>query len=297
VSDSQPSFVHLANYLFTTIRLEVLATDDIGTTTEYVDIRMTESKLNAFLDNSGITDSMRVAALEYLQKALITDNLLHAYNTSAPILDYYPFAGDSEYQNRWSLGNSGEYLNFSGNWSHSSNGSQNNSGTATSTKIWNNPYSGYNLSIGAYNSNVVSEDSIDLSLQNGSTSWDFGINRTVNGARKHYFKRPGGSPNTNTPSGGTGVGMFEMYYHVTATMNGSYDNYISIYDAANTDVNNGGYTTNYLGQFVLSAPSNLNFVIGGNNSTKNYQFAYNGWGGASAGLESIIQTYNSMLGR
>jgi hypothetical protein len=91
--------------------------------------------------------------------------------------------------------------------------------------------------------------------------------------------------------------MFEMYYRVTATMNGSYDNYISIYDAANTDVNNGGYTTNYLGQFVLSAPSNLNFVIGGNNSTKNYQFAYNGWGGASAGLESIIQTYNSMLGR
>ena len=278
------------NYLFTTIRLEVIATDDVGTTTEQVELKMTEGKLNTFLSNSGITDQTRIAALEYLQNELILADYLYDYNTSGPIIDYYPFAGETEYQNKWSLGKPAEYLNFSGNWSHNPNGSQTDNSTATSTKLWNNPnFGGTALTFGAYISNEVSEASVDMSLQSFVNTWSLGAKRSVSGIEKTYFTTPGRPANTDVDTD-TSRGLFEIY-HQSSVLNNTYYNSARVFNGTvDTTINTGfGQPAN---------PNSGTFIIGGNSSTKNFQFAYNGWGSAaSSTLAGILQTYNSMLGR
>jgi hypothetical protein len=292
--DFQPSLnVNGYNYLFTDIRLEVIGSDDTGTSTPVpsnIDY-FNNPTLDTFLTNSGITDPTRIAALEYLQKSLIVGNYLYNYNTNGPILDYYPFAGENESQNKWSLYYPTEYFNFSGNWTHSSNGSQTNGGTGTSTKPYNNlgVYSGYGMMIGIYNSNPVTENSIDVSLNTIYGNWNFGIQRLVSGNNKAYWTIPPSLVNTSVDVNSS-VGLFTMQHSATATFNGNYDNSINIYNGSNLITTNTGIGT-------YSSTQNSNFVIGGTNSTKNFQFAFNGWLNVGPDLQNIIQTYNSMLGR
>jgi hypothetical protein len=293
--DGQPTYGPYKDQLFTTIRLEVVATDSVGSTSAYTELKLTEAKLNAFLANSRISGTTQVNALEYLQKALITNDFLRDYSSYGTILDYYPFAGSTDFENMWSLGKANEYLTFNGNWTHSANGSQANNSSAISSYRWNSPtWGGLNFSIGAYVSNEVTENSIDLSLSNESGDWGFGIKRDIGGgATRAYFTRPFRIANSSI-SMSTSVGLFEMYYWVSITINGSYDNYVQIFDGS-TSTSNGAY----LGQFNAPAyTQNRTFKVGGDYSTKNFQFAYTGWGSAAnSQLKSIIQTYNSMLGR
>jgi hypothetical protein len=277
------------NYLFTMIRLEVIATDDVGTTTAVVELKLTESKLNTFLSNSGITDQTRIDALEYLQKSLIVGDYLYDYDNNGSILDYYPFAGDSEYQNKWSLGNPADYLNFNGNWTHNSNGSQTDNSIATSTYPWSHPYNGTSLAFGLYISNNVTEASVDISIQRFANTWSLGAIRRVSGINKTYFTIPGRPVNTDVDTA-TSIGLFEIS-HVNSLLINTYFNSARVFNGVSaTDISTGNYT-----------PGNPNlgtFIIGGNSSTKNFQFAYNGWqASASNVLAGILQTYQSMLGR
>jgi hypothetical protein len=293
-NDFQPSLnINNYNYLFTDIRLEVIGSDDTGTSTPVASNTQyfNNPTLDTFLTNSGITNPTRIAALEYLQKSLIVGNYLYNYNSNGPILDYYPFAGENESQNKWSLYTPSEYLNFSGSWTHSSNGSQTNGGTGTSTKLYNNlgVFGGYGMMIGIYNSNPVTENSIDVSLNTIYGNWNFGVQRIVSGSNKAYWTIPPSLVNTSVDISSS-VGLFLMKHSGTATINGNYDNDITIRNGSNSTVINTGINT-------YSSTQNSNFVIGGTNSTKNFQFVFNGWLDAGSDLQNILQTYNSMLGR
>jgi hypothetical protein len=269
--------------LFTTIRLEVSATDDVGTTTEYVDIRVTDSTLNTFLANSGITDPTRVAALEYLQKSLLTSTSQILSQTN---LDYYPFAGETAEQNKWSLRNPSEYLNFSGNWVHNSNGSQANYGIAQSTRLYNNSFANTQFAYGMYTNTNNIEDFRDLRLDTGIYGvWDFGANRLVNGLNKVYWTA-GATEYTNNDSAGS-LGLSGLFRTQQSGLN-----LMSVISGGSmqTAVSFGG------GQWPLYI--NSVFTIGG--ATKNYQFAFIGnfiTGPQVTELNTILQTYNSMLGR
>jgi hypothetical protein len=292
--DFQPSLnVNGYNYLFTDIRLEVLGSDDTGTSTPVASNTQYFNNpiLDTFLTNSGITNPTRIAALKYLQKTLIVGNYLYNYNSNGPILDYYPFAGENESQNKWSLYSPTESLNFSGSWTHNSNGSQANGGTGTSTKLYNNiaVYGGYGMMIGIYNSNPVTENSIDVSLNTIYGNWNFGVQRLVSGSNKAYWTIPPSLVNTSANISSS-IGLFLMKHSGTVTINGNYDNDITIRNGSNSTVINTGIGT-------YSSTQNSNFVIGGTNSTKNFQFAFNGWLDAGSDLQNIIQTYNSLLGR
>ncbi len=283
IIDTQPYFMPDNTVLFTTIRLEVSATDDVGTTTEYVEIRVSDSKLNTFLANSGITDPTRIAALEYLQKAILTST--SQLGSSAVNLDYYPFAGETAEQNKWSLSNPSEYLNFSGNWIHDRNGSQANYGIAQSTRPYTNSFNNVQFAYGMYTNTNNVEDFRDLRLDTGIYgAWDFGANRQVNGLNKVYWTAGATEYTSNDSAGSVGLsGLFR------AQQSGL--NRVSVISGGNLQS-----PVIFGGQWPLYIDSV--FIIGG--ATKNYQFAFIGnFIGSESVIElnTILQTYNSMLGR
>jgi hypothetical protein len=283
IIDSPPYFAPGPTVLFTTIRLEVSATDDVGTTTEYAEVRVSDSKLNTFLANSGITDPTRIAALEYLQKAILTST--SQLGSSDVNLDYYPFAGETAEQNKWSLSNPSEYLNFSGNWIHDRHGSQANYGIAQSTRPYTNSFNNIQFAYGMYTNTNNIEDFRDLRLDTGIYgAWDFGANRRVNGLNKVYWTAGATEYTSNDSAGSLGLsGLFRAQPSGT--------NSVSV-------ISGGSMQTAVL--FGGSWPLYINsvFIIGG--ATKNYQFAFIGnfiTGPQVVELNTILQTYNSMLGR
>jgi hypothetical protein len=290
--DQQPFIIFGPAQLFTTIRLEVVATDDLGSTSAHTDLKLTEPKLNTFLANSGITNPTRVAALEYLQKAILTST--SQLNISDMNLDYYPFAGETDEQNKWSLGNPSEYLQFIGTWSHSSNGSQANYGIAQSTRAYNNSFNNIQFAYGMY-TNTNEDSSIDdlrllQTYGNQSYAWSFRPQQRVAGVNKVYW----------TAVTTTGV-VQEFTVNLSAGSVGLSGLYRS---RSNTGVNemsviSGGSmqtAITFAGNFGLY--NNSVFIVG--NGTKNYQFAFIAnyiTGEQVTELNTILQTYNSMLGR
>jgi hypothetical protein len=285
IEDFQPSFniANSANYLFTTIRLEIDATDDVGTTTQSIELKLTESTLNTFLTNSGITNPTRVAAVEYLRKAILTSTTV-LYDSDLR-LDYYPFAGETEYQNKWSLSNPSEYLQFSGPWTHNGNGSQANYGIAQSTKLYNNTFGNKQFAYGMYTNTNNLEDFRDLRLDTFNGGWDFGASRRVNGLNKVYWTSVSSNSVTtdftsNDSAGSMGLsGLYRETNSMSVISGGSLQSAVGF----------GGNTNAY---------SNAVFTIGG--ATKNYQFAFIAnfiSGPKVTELNTILQTYQSMLGR
>lgn len=282
INDSPPTIMVGPSVMFTTLELQVTATDDLGSTTVSTSAPVEDANLNTFLANSGISAENRVAALQYLQKELIVGGILS--NNSAN-LDYYPFAGEDEYQNKWSLGNPSEYLQFSGSWSHSANGSQTNGGIATSTKTFNNEINNLTWAYGMYTNTNVTESSIDLSFNTIYGNWEFGAQRDVEGARKVYWTRPGGTIDTSISSVSS-TGLSGLYRYGQNPPN---EMIVISGGTVLGPVSFGG---------VFEAARGYTFVIGGTGSTKNFQFAFNGnnfvyWGP----LKTILENYNTMLGR
>ena len=294
IEDFQPSFniANSANYLFTTIRLEIDATDDVGTTTQSIELKLTDSTLNTFLTNSGITNPTRVAAVEYLRKAILTSTTI-LYNSDLQ-LDYYPFAGETDEQNKWSLGNPSEYLQFIGQWSHSANGSQANYGIAQSTRAYNNSFNNIQFAYGMYtNTDEVSAiDDLRLiqTYGNQSYAWSFRPQQIVNGVNKVYW---------------TSVSTTGVVQEFTGNLSAGSMGLSGLYrNRSNTGVNemyviSGGSMQTAVTFAGNYGPYNSStFIIG--NGTKNYQFAFIAnyiTGEQVTELNTILQTYQSMLGR
>lgn len=281
IVDSPPTIMVESNVMFTTLELEIIATDDNGITRASTSAMVEDGNLNTFLANSGITDRTRIAALQYLQKSIIVGGIL----SNGTNMDYYPFAGEDEYQNKWSLSNPSDYLQFSGSWSHTPDGSQTNGGTATSTKIFNNIVNNTSWAYGMYTNTDVTETSIDMAFNNMYGNWEFGVRRRVSDLDKVYWSRPGGTSDTSVDAVSS-VGLSGLYRYGQNPPN-------TMLVVSNAS---GVNSAEFGGIFAQAR--NYTFVIGGTNSTKNFQFAFNANNFASwSNLSTIIQNYNTMLGR
>jgi len=134
------------------------------------------------------------------------------------------------------------------------------------------------------NTNNV-EDFRDLRLDTGIYgAWDFGANRQVNGLNKVYWTAGATEYTSNDSAGSVGLsGLFR------AQQSGL--NRVSVISGGNLQS-----PVIFGGQWPLYIDSV--FIIGG--ATKNYQFAFIGnFIGSESVIElnTILQTYNSMLGR
>ena len=291
ILDPQPTIPIGANQMFETLELQITATDDNGSTTVSTSTQIQDATLNTFLSNSGITDPTRVAALEYLRKSLATSTTQLLYQTN---MDYYPFAGETDEQNKWSLGNPSEYLQFIGGWSHSGDGSQANYGIAQSTRAYNNSFNNIQFAYGMYTNTdeVSSFDDLRLSQTYGNQSyaWSFRPQQIVNGINKVYW----------TTVSTTGV-VGEETYNVSAGsvgLSGLYRNRNNI-GVNQMFVISAGIQQDPVSFYGNFGPYNSSpFTIG--HGTKNYQFAFIAnflTNEQTTELNTILQTYNSMLGR
>lgn len=257
----------------------------------------------------------KISALQYLRKALLTTSSL-----DSALKDYYPFVGDTENENKWSLKNPNSYLEFSSGWTHSREGSTPN-GSAFATSTYTGVKTAYQQlwSLGYYTSTDVQESSVDISLvQVGEYSTtkvaEFGA-RTIGNAA--FFNTPG-NVNTNktlaTPSySSVGLNLvtsidFGYIPDFRVVLNGSIADWTAngrMYGNSLGNNYNGYNETFVLGSSIRRTYENVavqnNPLISTMGSTKQYQFAFVGTSvynyGSIEGLNTIIQTYNSMLGR
>ena len=317
ITDLQPSWQFTSNTnLFDTFYLKVTATDDNGSTSVSTSpITIQDATLNTFLTNTGINNQTKISALQYLRKALLTTSSL-----DSALKDYYPFVGDTENENKWSLKNPNSYLEFSSGWTHSRDGSTPN-GSAFATSTYTGVKTAYQQlwSLGYYTSTNVQESSVDISLvQVGEYSTtkvaEFGA-RTISNAA--FFNTPG-NVNTNktlaTPSySSVGLNLvtsidFGYIPDFRVVLNGSIADWTAngrMYGNSLGNNYNGYNETFVLGSSISrqyeNAAVQYNPLISTMGSTKQYQFAFVGTSvynyGSIEGLNTIIQTYNSMLGR
>ena len=161
--DIQPFYNVRYGDLFTNLQLQVTASDSSGSTVaSSTAVRVEDSDLVTFLANSGITNGTTISALEGLQKGLKSSSI------HENLLDYYPFAGTTANQQKWSLKYPNSYLEFNSGWTFSSNGAQasgsanGGQGTfASSSTSFSNTAFGL-TDIGIYNGANITEDSIDI---------------------------------------------------------------------------------------------------------------------------------------
>jgi hypothetical protein len=121
-----------------TIKFEVVAEDDTGTTTESILIPVTDPMFNTYLSNTGITDQTTISALSYLRREMLTPRANYSgpyengafYILESLLIDYYPIAGNTRNQHKWSMKNPDYAFQFEGNlagfrtsyWGHNSSG-------------------------------------------------------------------------------------------------------------------------------------------------------------------------------
>ena len=318
----QPSYNPSYNDMFTNLQLQVTASDSIGTTVTTSNIvRVQDLDLEIFLTNSGITGSITISALEGLQKGLKSSSI-HQY-----LFDYYPFAGTTVNEQKWSLKNPNEYLRFNNGWTFSSEGAQanstvnNNQGTFASSS-----YSYINnfglTDIGIYNGANVVEDSFDIVSYYETNTAPF-VYAPVRLSLKTNGFNGGTTPNTlsilsnsnqytasiNSPlgligiAGGGGNGGANSYTYTAFQSRGSNLPAAVVSQWNSVYTNTNPYQSQKI-RIGSGASSPQNTHLPGN---KLYQFAYAGYylGEAPSGLPQeiykilgpIIQNYQSALGR
>jgi hypothetical protein len=170
--------------LGTTIKFEVVVTDDNGTTTESVLIPVTDPILNTYLSNTGISDSTTISALKYLRQEMLTPRANYGgpyepgafYILESLLIDYYPIAGDTRDQHKWSMKNPNYALQFEGDlvgyrpsyWEHTSAGM-------------------YSSDTSNQNNNVVSEYSANYYATSDSASIGFAFGIFSNTSNSSFF--------------------------------------------------------------------------------------------------------------
>lgn len=136
--DPNSSTGFTTNEIGKSITFEVVATDANGATTESISINVEDPVLNTYLRNTGITDSTTIDALKYLRRQMLKPraNSLYGdvnyvfYNFESLLTDYYPIAGNTRDQQKWSMKNPDYAFQFEGNlagfrtsyWGHNSSG-------------------------------------------------------------------------------------------------------------------------------------------------------------------------------
>lgn len=311
--DIQPFYNPSYNELFTTIQLQVTASDDLGTSVASSNsVRISDYELTLFLSSSGITDYTTISALEYLQKAIKSDFYLRDY-----LLDYYPFAGTTENNQKWSLKNPYSYLDFSSGWTFNSAGAQANSsinsgqGTYATSSVPFNNLNGYLTDIGIYNGANISENSIDIAAYY-ITNYGYSVFSPVQlslqtTSNKLQINSNQGNLYTasiSSPLGLVGIASDGGFANMTYTAFRSHSGDPSG-SALGTwtpiDPNSTPYQ-NYKIRIGSGASTPSTSNLPGN---KLYKFAYAGYNlGYNDGatnlykkLSAIIQTYQLMLGR
>lgn len=120
------------------ITFQVVATDANGATTESISINVEDPVLNTYLANTGIADSTTIDALKYLRRQMLKPRANGSYgdvnyvfyNFESLLTDYYPIAGNTRDQQKWSMKNPDYAFQFEGNlagfrtsyWGHNSSG-------------------------------------------------------------------------------------------------------------------------------------------------------------------------------
>ena len=293
-----------SSYLFQPISLQITASNGYGSASTQIDAVVTDHLYNSYVSNSGITDSTTLNALQYLQKELRNEYAIDW------LPDYYPLAGTTKDQQKWSMRQPNNYLDFSSGWTFNNSGSQ-----ATGTGSFATSSYISNLATG-----LLFYSATDTIVTN-TASFDIGLYDTYN-------------PNVN---------LIEIYTKVTASMGNPFYHmiFVSTYSAgagSNVDIyRNNNPTSGWYGtrivqgqtytyspiitgsilpdtryvqdtqfggtKLVLGGRHNPSQITGSFSSTKLYQFValdagvyldpyYN-----VKGLKHIVQTYNSMLGR
>jgi hypothetical protein len=136
--DPNSSYAFNTTQIGKTITFQVVATDDNGTTTESISINVVDPALNTYLSNTGITDSTTIDALKYLRRQMLKPRANSSYgdvnyvfyNFESLLTDYYPIAGNTRDQQKWSMKNPDYAFQFEGNlagfrtsyWGHNSSG-------------------------------------------------------------------------------------------------------------------------------------------------------------------------------
>ena len=316
--DVQPFYNVTYDDLFTNLQLQVTAVDSVGTTVTSSNIvRVQDQDLEIFLTNSGITGSVTILALEGLQKGLKSSSI-HSY-----LLDYYPFAGSTVNEQKWSLKNPNSYLDFSSGWTFSSAGAQANSTVNSGQGTFaSSSYSFINnfglTDIGIYNGANVVEDSYDIAayyIPSSNQSITFSpVQLTLKtSADKLQINSNQGSVYTasidSSPLGligiaGSGGDGGANSYTYTAFQSRGSNLTGSLVGQWSSIYNNATAFQNYKIRIGAGASNPWSNLLPGN---KLYQFAYAGYflGGAPGGLPQeiykilgpIIQNYQASLGR
>lgn len=285
-----------ASYLFTSMSLQITASDNNGTAYASIDTYVNDVLYDTYISNTGITGSTEIAALQYLQRKIRDGYYIEK------MLDYYPLVGTNETQHKYSMRVQNAYLNFSPNWSFSITGSKANGVNtfATSSNVHSSKV-GLLMYCG---NNVGTENTTDISLFRRSDPYvdnpplAITIRNTSN-----YFQAPTqyGSATTLTqvPNSNTTIGLHGYICDLHPT-----GNYWRIV------ITGSSSTTNH---YALISPANSCLAIGArmnsngstsSHSSKLYQFVVveNGMygyieDGFKTGLNTIVNTFNSMLGR
>lgn len=285
-----------ASYLFTSMSLQITASDNNGTAYASIDTYVNDTLYDTYISNTGITGSTEIAALQYLQRKIRDGGYIEK------MLDYYPLVGNNATQHKYSMRKPNEYLNFSPNWAFSITGSKAN-GTNTFATSSNVHSSKVGLLMYCGN-NVGTENTTDISLFRRSDPYvdnpplAIAIRNTSN-----YFQAPTqyGSATTLTqvPNSNTTIGLHGYicdshssgnYWRIVITGSSSTTNHYALISPANSCL-------------AIGARMNSNGSTSGH-SSKLYQFVVveNGMygyieDGFKTGLNTIVNTFNSMLGR
>ena len=302
---SQPSLgINVtASYLFQPISLQITASNGYGSASTQIDAVVTDQLYNAYVSNSGITDSTTLNALQYLQKELRNEYAIEN------LLDYYPLAGTTKDQQKWSMRNPNNYLDFSSGWTFNDSGSKaTGTGSFATSSYINTTLAPGLLFYSATDTAVTNTASLDIGLYD--TNYENYYKIEVFSKVTASIGIPYFSMNFITRHGGPGG----------AVVNGNYrndnptDGWYGIRRVQGQDYT---YSPIITGSVLNSTQwatgegfNNTKLVIGGRisgsmnySSTKLYQFVAIDNGvyldaiGTGKGLKHIVQTYNSMLGR
>jgi hypothetical protein len=286
-----------SSYLFQPISLQITASNGYGSGSTQIDAVVTDQLYNAYVSNSGITNSTTLNALQYLQKELRN---IYAIEV---LLDYYPLAGTTKDQQKWSMRNPDEYLNFSSGWTFNDSGSKaTGTGSFATSSYINTTLAPGLLFYSATNTAVTNTASLDIGLYD--TNYE------------NYYKIQVFSKVTAS----IGIPYFYMNFITRhggpggAIVNGNYRNDNPTdgwYGIRRVQAQDYTYSPIITGSVLNSTQwatgegfNNTKLVIGGkisgsmnNSSTKLYQFVAIDNGVNLTNINNIVQTYNSMLGR
>jgi len=304
-NDVQPILNINYNWLFTDIYLEVTGTDDTGTAPtvssnyEYYE----DLNLDTFLANSGIQDHTIINALQYLQKELRVSQL---YDYA--LIDYYPMVGTTSDQMKWSLKNPNNYFVFNGGWTFSSNGAQAdssyNSGAGSYADSTYQFYLNENLNFAIYNGANIQENSIDINVitYNTDASNYQNLLQMKIDTPSNYAVLTGYQSITSTNSISS-TGLIGAISSIPDTYVLNYQMFVQ-----DTLIGAPGIVAGYTGypQFVRIGAGIQSSIVTNTPTpylpgNKLYQFVLLGKalgsGGRYSALNTIISTFQSMLGR